>query len=194
MALPVTDIVAHAVRQCVRSGSVGVDATVGNGLDSVLLARAVGPTGHVYGFDVQQQALDRARARLAAEELDGRVTLRLVGHEAAADALPAGVRGRIGALMFNLGYLPGGDHSVTTGAPSTIRALDGLWPLLEDGALVTLVLYRGHTGGAEEADAVTDWVESRCARDAEAARYHPLGTLSPAPEAILLRRRLRSNG
>ncbi|MGR9100640.1 MAG: class I SAM-dependent methyltransferase, partial [Gammaproteobacteria bacterium] len=95
---------------------VAVDATVGNGHDLLFLAECVGQEGRVYGFDVQQSALDAARERLDKTGSGTRVTLFLCGHESMYDRIPAADRGRIAAVMFNLGYLPGGDKTVTTRA------------------------------------------------------------------------------
>ena len=56
---------AHdAVRAVVREGDTTIDATVGNGWDTVFLARLVGPTGRVIGLDVQADALENARRLL----------------------------------------------------------------------------------------------------------------------------------
>ncbi|MDI3328105.1 MAG: class I SAM-dependent methyltransferase [Alicyclobacillaceae bacterium] len=152
---------AHAcLGPFLRPGDWAVDATVGNGGDTVFLARAVGPTGRVFGFDIQAAALERAERRLVEEGFGERVTLRQVGHQHFAEVMPLEARGRLRCAMFNLGYLPGGDRTRTTRAETTVAALRQTWEWLGEGGVVSIIAYPGHPGGAEEAAAVAGWVES----------------------------------
>lgn len=145
---------AHeVVRAAVRAGDTVVDATIGNGHDTLFLARLVGPSGRVFGFDVQEEALTNTKRRLeeSDEEL-GEVTLVQTGHE----TMSAHVSVEVSAVMFNLGYLPGGDHQVTTQRESTRQALNSAWELLAETGVICVVCYRGHPGGREEAEAVLE--------------------------------------
>ncbi|MBX6394478.1 MAG: methyltransferase domain-containing protein [Alicyclobacillaceae bacterium] len=152
---------AHAcLERYLRPGDWAVDATVGNGGDTLFLARAVGPAGRVFGFDVQEAALERAKRRLAEEGVAGWVTLWQAGHEHFSDRMPAEGRGRLRCAMFNLGYLPGGGRSVTTRADTTVEGLRQVWEWLADGGVVSVIAYPGHSGGAEETDAVEAWVKT----------------------------------
>ncbi|MBV6713522.1 class I SAM-dependent methyltransferase [Paenibacillus chitinolyticus] len=149
------------IEERVRPGDTVVDATVGNGVDTLFLARLVGRVGRVYGFDIQPQALDTARTRLE-RELDGsggaqRVSLLLRSHADMADAVPDDCLGRTAAVMFNLGYLPGADPGVITVPASTLPALEAALLLLREGGILTIALYPGHDGGASEAQAVESW-------------------------------------
>ena len=153
----------------VRPGGVAVDATVGNGHDTVVLARAVGEDGRVFGFDVQAEALRATRSRLNGQGLADRVGLFEAGHETMEVHVPPPVHGRVDAVTFNLGYLPGSDSGLTT-TPSTTRpALDAAVRLLRPGGVVTVVVYTGHEGGREEAAAVDAW-----AADLPQARFQAL--------------------
>lgn len=140
-------------------GGLAIDATVGNGHDTLFLVRKVGASGHVVGFDVQAEALTATRERVQSQAPDASDRLRLVhaGHETMAAHLGKGDIGTVGAIMFNLGYLPGGDHSVTTKPATTRRALDASLEFLRPGGVITIVAYPGHEGGEEEAEAVAAW-------------------------------------
>jgi predicted methyltransferase len=141
----------------IQPGDVVIDATVGNGYDTVFLANAVGDSGTVLGFDVQEQALQNTRRILQQNGLQNRVCLWLQSHANAADFIPQAMRQGIKAVMFNLGYLPGSDKSVTTLWPATLMALNGVLPQLANGGIISVMAYRGHEGGAEEAQAVLNW-------------------------------------
>jgi len=141
------------LRQYLRPGARAVDATCGNGHDTLLLAELVGPTGRVWGFDIQPEALQATGARLAVSGCRERVELIGSGHERLADYVQESVR----AVVFNLGYLPGGDKAVITRPSSTLSALDQALQLLAPGGVIVVVIYPGHPGGAEEAAAVEEW-------------------------------------
>lgn len=145
--------------QVAGPGDIAVDATVGNGIDTLFLSQQVGPEGKVFGFDIQQNALDSARQRLASQGAPDNVTLLLAGHERMAELLPDEVRCAVGAVMFNFGYLPGGDETVITRPETSCAAIDAALSVMRRGGVASMVLYTGHPGGAEEAEAI----EAHCA-------------------------------
>ena len=147
----------------VRSGDTVVDATCGTGQDTAALAKAVGPDGHVYAFDIQKKALLLTEARLKSHGYNN-VKLMMKSFESMSSHLP---EGSAAAVVFNLGYLPGGDHSVTTTAETTIRGLEAALRTVKTGGIVTVVLYDGHDAGKEEKKSVMDWAESL-----DSKRYH----------------------
>lgn len=152
--------VAHAALAAVLAdGARAIDATVGNGHDTLFLASRVGPGGRVIGFDVQPRAIDAAAARLGAAGVGKVVTLHHAGHEQMLTRIPAEWCGTVAAITFNLGYLPGGDKALITRAETTVAALDQGLDLLRPGGLISLLQYRGHAGAMSEVDAVDEWVE-----------------------------------
>jgi len=170
-------VLGAAQRWCaerIRPGDAVVDATVGGGVDTQFLVERTGPGGLVIGFDIQAAALARARARLAA--LPGplpRVELHHAGHERLAELVPPELHGRISAVMFNLGYLPGETERqpIVTLPRTTLAALDAALGVLRPGGAVTVVVYPGHPGGREEADAVDAWAAALPTAAAQAVLY-----------------------
>lgn len=181
---------AHTcVRGVLSSGGVAIDATAGNGHDTLALAEYAQPGGHVFAFDVQQAALDATRRRLDAAGATDVVTLLQASHDTMVDALPADCHGAVDTVMFNLGYLPGSDKTVITRPATTVPALNQALTLLRPGGVLTVVLYRGHDGGTEEARAVMDWATTL---DPSATQVHSYRTINrtAAPELIALERTL----
>lgn len=163
MGFPSVLTMAHRLAaERIRPGDTAIDATVGNGVDTAFLARAVGPKGAVYGFDIQQAALDAARARVAAAAPETRLELFLASHHRMAELLPAKLAGQVSAVMFNLGYLPGAEEakSIVTRPETTLAALDASLTFLRPGGVLTVVVYTGHEGGREEGEAVDEWARS----------------------------------
>jgi ubiquinone/menaquinone biosynthesis C-methylase UbiE len=166
----------HWVKERVRPGDAVVDATAGNGADTLSLARAAGPGGIVFAFDIQAEALDNTRSRLRkAEESEAdrlaRTTFILAGHETMCEAIPSESHGAIAAVMFNLGYLPGASSAVITRTATTVAALDSALRVLRSDGIVTVVVYPGHEGGQEEADAVLAWATRLPSNVAQAVVY-----------------------
>ena len=176
-------------------GDRAIDATVGTGADTLFLAKALGSRGEVYGFDIQPAALDLARERLqqAGKESNGAiapVTLLLESHAAMGESVPLSWQGTVGAVMFNLGYLPSGDadKSIITQTDSTIAALEASLQLLRPGGIVTAVLYPGHPGGDLEAAAVDYWAAGVPTHMAQSIIYRQLQR-SSSPYVIALEKK-----
>ncbi|CAH1206935.1 class I SAM-dependent methyltransferase [Paenibacillus sp. JJ-223] len=162
-----------------QPGDLAIDATVGTGADTLFLAQRVGPRGQVIGFDIQNEALALAQARIRKQEDAaklGSISLLQLGHERMAEAVPEDWHGSVGAVMFNLGYLPseGADSSIITQTDSTIAALEAALQLLRPRGIITTVLYPGHDGGAQEADAVWQWASALPVEQAQTVVYRQL--------------------
>lgn len=188
MGLPrIVDQARAVIGALSLEGTRVVDATVGNGHDTLFLAERVGPGGLVLGFDIQPQALAIAESRLREARLEGRVRLIQAGHERLPEWV--GPNESIRAAMFNLGYLPNGDHRVVTLATTTRAAVSCALTRLEPGGLITLVIYSGHPGGEEEADAVLSLARSLDPAEYEVAWTQLLNRREPAPSLLVLSRR-----
>ena len=173
-------------REAILPGMTVVDATMGNGGDTQRLCELVGETGRVYAFDVQPQALEKTRARLEAAGLLPRATLILAGHERVREY----VAEPIDAAVFNLGWLPGGDKSITTQVDTTLTALDACLALLKPHGLLTLCAYPGHGEGAEELRRVLDWARALDGRRFAAMERAYLNQQA-APPVLLAVQRLK---
>jgi len=154
------DHVHARLAQAVAPGDLAVDATAGNGHDTLCLARRVGETGRVFAIDIQTEALEATRERLSDAGALERIAFARGDHAGVLDAmLQNEASGAAAAVVFNLGYLPGGDPSVATRAENTERALGAASELLRPGGLLAVVAYTGHDEGPEEAEAVREWME-----------------------------------
>ncbi|CAN5811966.1 class I SAM-dependent methyltransferase [soil metagenome] len=188
MRLPsVLGFTQDLIGQALTEGDVAIDATVGNGHDTLYLARCVGASGMVFGFDIQEAALEAARSRILEAGLEAQTRLILASHDTMADWLESYVPGRrVRAVMFNLGYRPGGDRSKITRPETTLPALDTALQLLSSGGLLTIVLYPGHPGGLVESEAVQEWVQSQILHCSSVLRYEFLNPKSPPPILLAL--------
>jgi ubiquinone/menaquinone biosynthesis C-methylase UbiE len=177
-----TELLHLLLKSEIAAGDFAIDATAGNGHDTVFLAKAVGKNGKVLAIDVQAQAIESTEARLENEGLRDRVMLHLGCHSELAE-ITDGEKPK--AVIFNLGYLPGGDHGVITRTEKTLKALAAAVEVLKPGGVLAVVCYPGHEGGDEEAAAVEHFIASLPGH--RTARYAMLATDKPAPFLLLTR-------
>jgi ubiquinone/menaquinone biosynthesis C-methylase UbiE len=170
------------LRAAIRAGDTVIDATAGNGHDTAFLAECVGPGGRVIAYDIQEEAIRSARQRVSSLGMDGRVEFHVASHAAMSDHAAGS---SVSVIMFNLGYLPGGDHEVSTRAEETLRALDQATRLLKPGGILSVVCYPGHEEGAAEASMVEENLLSLASGGWRLAKYSLPGTLRPAPFLIM---------
>ena len=149
-----------AVRQalCPFAAPVVLDATAGNGHDTLFLAQCAGPEGRVWAFDVQEKAVHATRARLRAAGVEQRVHCLHAGHELLSDHLPPHTP--LHAALFNLGYLPGSPKGIVTQARTTLAAATQVLDRLVPGGLLSLHIYTGQEGGQDEAACLLDWAQA----------------------------------
>ncbi|MEM7543154.1 MAG: FAD-dependent oxidoreductase [Pseudomonadota bacterium] len=165
----ITRLAHLAVADALRVGESAIDATCGNGNDTVFLAEQVGFDGTVHAFDIQPLAIERTKARIEDAGFNN-VRVTKLDHARLGAHLERQRIGDIGAIMFNLGYLPGGDQTLITQPASSVSAISQALALLRQGGVLTIACYRGHPGGREETKAVEGFLASLDAADYAVAK------------------------
>lgn len=145
------------------AGLSAIDATAGNGHDTLFLARKVGTAGRIMAIDLQSAAIEQTRMRLQNSDLLERVSLIAGDHRYLRDFAQQLNLGTITAIMFNLGYHPGGNRALTTSPESTLLAVEAALDLLSSSGsgILSIMAYRGHPGGKQETTAVQEFLHSR---------------------------------
>lgn len=165
-----TDIAHQILADQLQSGDIAVDATCGNGHDTLFLSQCVDREGRVIACDLQEQAIEATRQRCC----DQYNVKYLIGdHAELLPALCEEYSSRVAAVMFNLGYLPGGDKAKTTFADTTTCALDASFNLLKNGGLLSVLAYVGHPAGEAEELAVKSRFENWSKAGTMQIVYHP---------------------
>lgn len=170
------------IGRVLKGGDRALDATCGNGKDTLFLAGCVGPEGRVFAVDIQMRAVEETKKLLASHGLAGRVTVLKQSHEELLDFVSPPLK----AAMFNLGYLPGGDHGVVTRPESTVKALEAVFSLLVPGGLVSVVAYSGHPGGQEEVDEVQEYLEGLEQGGHSVLHYRFINQANHPPQLFLI--------
>lgn len=140
-------------RRVVSPGDTLIDATAGNGHDTLFLASLLQGHGSVSSYDIQPQALENTRKRL--EELPPEyrecISLKLQSHTQFDEQ-------NVKLIVYNLGYLPGGDKRVTTCRTSTVESIEKGLKILAPGGALSITCYPGHEEGAREQEAILSFL------------------------------------
>lgn len=166
-------------------GAIAVDATMGNGHDTQWLCELAGENGRVYAFDVQPEAVERTRERLAEIGLLGRAELFCAGHERMAEF----VHEQADAIVFNLGWLPGAEHGVTTQTSTTLMAVNAALELLKEDGLMTVCIYPGHEEGTRELHALMEWASALDEKRYDALLKTYLNQSNDPPRMLAIRKK-----
>lgn len=177
-------LAADYMCRSIREGDAVVDATMGNGKDTLFLCGLVGESGRVYAFDVQAEAVERTAQRVKEAGFEDRTTLLLAGHETMREHVPAGVR----AVMFNLGWLPGAEHAVTTQTDTTLAAVAAAVELVAPGGIVTVCVYPGHEEGTRELRALLGFASSLDVRAYNVLHHAFINAREGTPQLILIQK------
>lgn len=150
------DLQKHFILTHLKEGDVAVDFTMGNGHDTEFLSKTVGEQGHVYAFDVQEMALTSTRKHLEEVGCPENYTLIHDSHHNVKKYVTAPIK----AGMFNLGYLPGSDKTVTTMRETTLPAIEAAIELMDRDAIILVAVYPGHAEGEAEGKMICEYLAS----------------------------------
>ena len=185
--LPALAFSRQLIEGRLKNGGRALDGTAGNGRDTLFLAQLAGGSGKVWAFDIQAQALSNTTGLLRENGVEGQVELIAASHADLADY----VREPLDAAMFNFGYLPGGDKTVTTTADSSVRAMQAAAALLAEGGLLTAVVYSGHPAGRAEAAAIKQWVAALPQEQYQVLHYRFTNQRNHPPQLLAIEKRIR---
>lgn len=185
--MPILNIIpfAHSLlKQHIKIGYHVLDGTIGNGHDTLFLAECVGQTGFIYGFDIQQDAIDATLDRLHLHGYQDNFQLIHASHAHIQDY----VQQPIQAAIFNCGYRPGGDKSITTTTNTILPALEQTLTLLASRGIIVIVLYPGHIEGYQEMLAVEQWAKNLPQSTYSVLSYRFLNRQNNPPQLIAIER------
>lgn len=169
----------RVIEEVLTKNDVAIDMTMGAGNDTLVLARLA---KKVYAFDIQEEALKKARETL--KDFDN-VEYILDSHDNVLNY----VREKVKAVIFNLGYFPGGDKSITTKASTTLKALEKVLSILDKKGICAICLYPGHSEGKIESEKVLEYVKGLNQKEFEVLKYEFINQINEPPFLIAIEKR-----
>ena len=181
----ITDINKLYLEQVLYDGAIAVDATMGNGYDTKYLAEKVGPSGFVYSFDVQEEALKSTEKKIIKENLQDRVQLILDGHE----NMDKYIDDEVSCIVFNLGYLPRAKHQIITKPDTTLKAIKHSLKLIKPHGIISIAIYTGHPGGEEEKNSIYEYIKTLDQSEFNVLESGFVNQINNPPQLILIEKK-----
>lgn len=176
------------VSKALSKKDIAVDATLGNGNDTLFLSERVGKEGEVYSFEIQKEAIDKFNELLVEKNISN-VKVIHSGHENMDKYLIKKPK----AIMFNLGYLPGGSKNIKTKPQTTIIAVKKGLEMLKPGGIMTIIAYIGHEGGQHETDVIVDYLKTLSPKEFSIINISYFSTNNNAPILICIEKNCNLN-
>lgn len=170
----------NLLKRNVRDSDITVDMTAGNGNDTLFLSQL---SKQVYAFDIQNQAINNTKALLDEHKRDNVVLIK-DSHENITKYIAT----RVGGVIFNLGFLPGSDKTITTTTNSTIKAIDASLTILRKDGICVIVCYPGHSEGKHESVAVLEYVSNLPQQQFKVLQYQFINQINNPPFVIAVQK------
>lgn len=183
--------ISHKVlERALKKGDVVIDATAGNGYDTEFLSKLVGETGVVHAFDIQEMAIRNLEFKIKEKNINN-IELYLQSHADMKRVLEGKnvQTGSVSAVVFNLGYLPGGDHSIATRYETTIAAIKQSLSLLKTSGIITLMIYSGGDTGYEEKNEVLEYLYNLENRSYKVLKFDFINQPNDPPILVVVEKR-----
>lgn len=171
------------LKEVIDKNSIVVDATCGNGNDTLFLAKT--SAKKVYGFDIQEQAINNTLNLLKENSIEDKCEIILDSHSNFEQYIQENIQ----AVVFNLGYLPNADHSITTTSKTTIAAIEKFLTKLNVGGRIVIVVYWGHENGKVEKEDLLERLTSLEQKEVEVLIYQFINQKNNAPFVLALEKK-----
>lgn len=181
----ITEVNKIFLEKIIKKGDVVIDATMGNGYDTVYLGNLVGENGKVYAFDIQEEALESTKKKVARDNIEDRVELILDGHE----NLDKYVKEDVSCVVFNLGYLPRSKHFVITKPDTTLEAIKKSLNLLKANGIISIAIYIGHDGGLDEKNYIYEYLNNLDQKQYNVLHMEFVNQVNNPPQLILVEKK-----
>ena len=181
----ITEVNKIFLEKIIEKGDVVIDATMGNGYDTVYLGDLVGENGKVYAFDVQEEALTSTRKKVIRDNMEDRIEIILDGHE----NLDKYVKEEVSCVVFNLGYLPRAKHMVITKPDTTLKAIKKSLELLKSNGVISIAAYIGHEGGLDEKNYICEYLNNLDQKQYDVLHMEFTNQVNNPPQLILVEKK-----
>jgi hypothetical protein len=169
----------------IKHNSIVIDATVGNGYDTCYLRSKLGDDGFLYGFDIQKDAIDNTRRRLLENNLFFNVELILDSHTEFKKYISKSVD----IIVYNLGYLPKGNKSITTLHRTSLISVKEGMSLLNKEGIILLTVYPGHDEGEKEYNEISLFLKTVNQKEFEIMKIDFYNQVNNSPILFVIERK-----
>lgn len=173
------------IKENVLPGMTVVDATCGNGGDTLFLAQTVGEEGSVFAFDIQPDAVKKTKVVLKKHGITN-AEVFCVGHEYMREF----IKTNVDCVVFNLGYLPSSGSKIMTRPRTTVRALKAATEIIGEEGVIVVCSYVAHIGGKCEFRRIYRYLESLNREVFQTMLFEQPNAKKIAPKVLLIRKKV----
>ncbi len=185
MIRQLTDFIHFIWSGYLFEGMKVLDATVGNGLDAEYICERIGETGTLDGIDLQSIAIDKSRERLTKS---GLTNFNLICKDhSEIDRLY--LVETFDMIVYNLGYLPTADKTITTTLYKTEMSLNAALRLVKIGGIISVTVYPGHEEGRIESDWIQSWSQNLNPKTYHVMKLYYVNQKQSSPYLLLIERK-----
>lgn len=176
------DLVRKILIEEGKKKGIVLDMTCGKGHDSKFILENLSPQ-KVYAFDVQEMSKEKTKETLGA--FPENFEFILDNHK----NLDLYVKEEIDLAIFNLGYLPSSDKTITTNYKDVIEALEKILKISSKNSMIILTFYPGHPAGKEESIHVEAYLRDLPQKEYSIMKYDFINQKNNPPYVIKIRKK-----
>ncbi|WP_143315363.1 class I SAM-dependent methyltransferase [Clostridium sp. HBUAS56017] len=141
-------VLAHyIIKEFLENKLVAIDGTLGNGYDTDFLSEHF---NKVYAFDIQKSACENYIMK-------GKSNVSVINDS--HHLLNEYVKEEVNCIIYNLGFLPGGDKNITTEHNTSLESIKKGLKLLSSGGIIAISIYTGHNEGKKEETCILEYLQ-----------------------------------
>lgn len=183
------DLAHHYWSLLLEVGDSVIDATCGNGHDTLFLARhcLAKDRGQLISLDIQTKALNQAKELLfseVSEEILSHIHFLNQCHSVFPISL---LESPVKLIVYNLGYLPKGEKSLTTMVDTTLLSIQSAMQLIAPGGAISITCYPGHEEGKKEQEEIIKLMQNLNLKDWNCCLHQWINRIS-APSLMLIQK------
>ncbi len=171
-------LVKNIMEMKIPKSNICLDMTLGNGNDSLNMLE-LNNSIKIYGFDIQKSCVDKIKA-LNIENIYA-INDSHINFDKYVDS-------DIDFAIFNLGYLPGGDKSITTDYDTVIHTIEKLLCAIKIDALIVITFYPGHKSGLDESINVLEYLNTLDQKRYNVVKYEFVNQINNPPFVCVIER------
>lgn len=180
-----TNIAKNIIALKLKESKVVLDATLGNGNDLIFMIQNSEKLDKIYGFDIQEDAINTTKKRLLELEIyNENVNLVHDSHTNIAQYIYE----KIDLAIFNLGYLPKANHEITTTAKTTVISVEETMKLLNKNGIIIIAVYYGHNEGKAEKLALDDYLITLDQKKYTVSKFDFINQINHPPFLFIIER------
>lgn len=178
------DLAALYWKKIIQPNDVVIDATCGNGYDTLKLSRSA---HRLYSFDIQKEAIAQTRLLLE-KELSPEELKKVYLEQRCHSTFPNEIKPQtVRLIVYNLGYLPGGNKSFTTTESLTLESLKAAQLLLIEGGVISITCYPGHEEGSKEQETLLEYTKTLSPKEWSCC-HHVWVNRNKSPSLLLIQK------